>query len=62
MTKNTSILAAFERLWYHVTIAVAKKANVDHNHTVSEITDFPSDLGASSQKTQVQIVTWEADD
>lgn len=29
---NTSILAAFERMWLHVTNALSGKADVDHNH------------------------------
>lgn len=32
MAKNTSILAAFERMWYHVTNALSKKADKEHEH------------------------------
>lgn len=47
---NTSILAAFERMWQHVVAALSNKADT-------------ADLdNAVSQKSQVQFVTWEADD
>ena len=45
---NTSILAAFERMWQHVSTLVSSKANVDHSHddfyyTESEIDNKLSD-------------------
>lgn len=44
---NTSILAAFERLWQHIMNLFATKQEV--NNVVSK-------------KAQVQIITWEDDD
>lgn len=32
MAKNTSILAAFERMWLHVVAALGNKSDVSHNH------------------------------
>ena len=34
---NTSILAAFERMWQHTVAALGNKANVDHSHTLEII-------------------------
>ena len=32
---NTSILAAFERMWQHVVAALGNKADIDHTHEFS---------------------------
>ena len=50
--KNTSIFAAFERMWQHIIAAfatktevnnlVANKADVSHTHTASDIEGMPS--------------------
>lgn len=29
---NTSIRAAFERMWQHITLALSNKADKDHTH------------------------------
>ena len=39
---NTSILAAFERMWQHIVHALSNKANVVHTHNVSEIDGLES--------------------
>jgi hypothetical protein len=49
---NTSILAAFERMWQHITHALSGKANVVHTHDVSEIEGLES-------QSNVTIVRWE---
>lgn len=46
---NTSILAAFERLWYHVVIALNNKSDISHTHddryyTETEIDDTLSPI------------------
>lgn len=51
---NTSILTAFERMWKCVNAALEKKSDVNHGHT-----DLQEQL---DEKSQVQIITWEADD
>ena len=45
--KNASIFAAFERMWQHIVAAFATKQEMDN---------------AVSQKSQVQMITWEDDD
>ena len=80
---NTSILAAFERMWSYVVIALNGKSDVSHNHddmyyteaeTDNKFTLINSSIETSlqeaktyvdeavAQKTQIQIITWEADD
>lgn len=34
---NISILAAFERMWYHVVTKFGEKANLEHNHDISNV-------------------------
>lgn len=34
---NQSISAAFERFWQHVCVAINKKAETQHTHTVSDV-------------------------
>ena len=41
---NTSILAAFERFWQHVVSALGKKADVVHEHGISDITNLQTEL------------------
>ena len=58
---NASILAAFERMWQHVLAVIGNKADATHTHddtyyTKTELND------ALTQKSQVQIITWEDDD
>ena len=36
---NTSILAAFERMWQHVSAALGGKADKSHSHKVSDVSD-----------------------
>lgn len=51
---NASIKAAFERMWQHITTALNNKSDLNHNHT-----DLQEQL---DEKSQVQIITWGADD
>ena len=37
-------------------------AIIDHEHTKDEIVDLPDIDAELAQKSQIQIVTWEADD
>lgn len=30
---NQSILAAFERMWHHIVVALGKKSDIDHSHS-----------------------------
>ena len=46
---NTSIFAAFERMWHHVLVAIGNKADLDHSHNVSEIADLQEHLKDNSQ-------------
>ena len=45
---NASILAAFERMWQHILVAIGNGS-----------ADLQEQL---EEKSQVQIVTWEDDD
>lgn len=49
---NASIFAAFERMWQHITAAI--------NTAIGNAKNYTDD--AVAQKSQVQIITWEADD
>ena len=49
---NASILAAFERMWHHITTAI--------NNVIASARTYTDDQ--VSQKTQVQIITWEDSD
>lgn len=46
---NTSIRAAFERMWQHITLALSGKSDVDHTH--SDYVDLTSDQTATGVKT-----------
>ena len=41
---NTSILAAFERMWQYVATAIGNKADLEHIHDISEVTDLELSL------------------
>jgi hypothetical protein len=48
---NSSILAAFERLWYHVRVAIAGKADVNHDHnTYATKEELENVLGGAAAK------------
>lgn len=51
---NTSIRAAFERMWQHIVVALSSKSDANHGHA-----DLQEQL---EQKSQVQIITWEEND
>lgn len=34
---NTSILAAFERMWQHIVVALGSKADASHTHSFDEM-------------------------
>ena len=46
---NTSILAAFERMWQHVVNALNDKSDISHKHTLK-------DLGVSATATELNYV------
>lgn len=51
---NASILAAFERMWQHVTSALSKKSDVDHNHD-----DKYADINAViTEETDPTVSDW----
>ena len=58
---NTSILAAFERMWQHVVVALGSKSDLDHDHNDVYYTQLEIDENLS-HKSQVEIVIWEDDD
>lgn len=43
---NTSILAAFERMWYHIVALVGNKADVEHTHKISGVENLQDSLDA----------------
>lgn len=57
---NASILAAFERMWQHIVLALNEKSDTTHNHDSVYVTKDIENVVA--QKSQVQILTWEDDD
>jgi len=62
---NTSILAAFERMWQHITSALSNKSDVDHTH--SNATQAASGFLSAEDKTQldnggIPIVTASSSD
>ena len=58
---NASILAAFERMWQHVVVLMSNKADSNHNHNDLYYTKNEVD-NSLSNKSQVQIITWEDGD
>ena len=52
---NTSILAAFERMWQHVANALSAKSDTGHKHDISDVEDLQSTL---DNKTVVKVVRW----
>jgi hypothetical protein len=58
---NTSILAAFDRMWQHVVSALNKKSDISHNHNDLYYTEAETNT-LLSQKSQVQIITWGDND
>jgi hypothetical protein len=59
---NTSILAAFERMWQHVVAVLGSKADINHNHddiyyTESEIDSKLSNKASSSHNHSASEIT-----
>lgn len=50
---NTSILAAFERMWQHIVTALANKSDVGHIH--SDATQSTSGFMSAEDKTQLDL-------
>ena len=46
---NSSILAAFERMWLHVVAALGDKANLNHNHNDLYYTETEVDTKLSTK-------------
>lgn len=62
MAKNTSILAAFERMWQHVAAALGNKSDISHNHddfyyTEAEIDNMLSTKSDSAHTHAISEVT-----
>lgn len=62
---NASILAAFERMWQHITSALSNKSDTDHTH--SNATQAASGFLSAEDKTQldnggIPIVTASSSD
>jgi hypothetical protein len=56
---NTSISAAFERFWQHVTVALGKKSDIDHSH---EGFGFNNTIGGKGYKIIAASQATTADD
>lgn len=54
---NTSILAAFERMWQHVTNALGKKSDISHNHDDVYYTKTETDAKVSSLTSLPSVAT-----
>lgn len=66
---NSTLNAEFEAITAIMNTlegSIAGKANSSHTHNISDVTDLQSNLDTINnniaQKSQVQIITWEADD
>ena len=53
---NTSIFAAFERMWQHVVAALGGKADINHNHDDKYYTEVEVDTKLSAIDIPVQSV------
>lgn len=63
---NTSILAAFERMWQHVVAALANKSDTNHVHIASEVGADASGsaanaLSSANAYTDAEITEWVGD-
>lgn len=54
---NTSLLAAFERMWQHVTYALSGKSDISHNHNDTYYTESEIDTKISSVNTSITNIT-----
>lgn len=54
---NTSILAAFERMWQHVVAGFGNKADVDHSHDDRYYTETEIDSKISTVNTSINNIT-----
>ena len=54
---NTSLLAAFERMWQHVTYALIGKSDISHNHNDTYYTESEIDTKISSVNTSITNIT-----
>ena len=50
---NTSILAAFERMWQHVVAALSNKSDKGHIHSIDNITNLQSTLNSKATQTNL---------
>ena len=50
---NTSILAAFERMWFHVVTKLGGKSDIDHIHDEMYYTEEEIDLKLSEVNTSI---------
>lgn len=60
MATNSSILAAFERMWQHIVSALATKADTNHKHNDIYYKDEIDTI--LNQSSQIQFITWEEND
>lgn len=56
---NESLATLVDETKQYVDNAVSGKANVSHTHSISDVANLQTQLDT---KSQVQIITWEADD
>lgn len=54
---NTSILAAFERMWQHVVAALGNKSDSDHNHNDIYYTESEMDSKLDAVNTSIANIT-----
>jgi hypothetical protein len=57
---NSSILAAFERMWQHIVVAISGKANEDHNHSASDISSGTLSIDRLPSITSAKISSLDA--
>ena len=58
---NASILAAFERMWQHIAVALGGKSDLGHSHGDVYYTKAEVDENIA-QTSKIQIITWEDND
>jgi hypothetical protein len=48
---NASILAAFERMWQHITAALSGKADSNHTHAISNVQNLQATLDGKANSS-----------
>ena len=53
---NTSILNAFERMWFHIVALVGNKADISHTHTMANIDNLQTTLDGKASSTHTHTL------